>query len=111
MLICAIMMHSVLMWCEEKYIEKMSVVGVTVRDLIDSLPIWLKISKQENIKLIHGSGAVITVSGDVDQQMQADVDGHAAPPGMQQPHIPIPDPAAMMQSMMQQFMQAMMGHM
>ena len=51
------------------------------------------------------------ISGDVDQLMQADVDAHATPPGMQQPQIPIPDPAAMMQSMIQQFMQAMMGHM
>ena len=56
------------------------------------------------------------ISGDVDQQMQADVDAHAqAPggtftaPGMQQPQMPIP--ATMMQAMMQQFMQAMMGQM
>ena len=48
------------------------------------------------------------IPGDVDQQMQADVDAHAAaPPGMQQNPIP----ATMMQAMIQQFMQAMMGQM
>ena len=51
------------------------------------------------------------ISGDVDQQMQVEVDVHAAPPVMQLPLIPIPDPAAMMQSLMQQIMQAMMVHM
>ena len=49
------------------------------------------------------------IPGDVDQQMQADVDAHAAPPGMQ-PQVPMPDPAVMMQALMQQIMQGMMDY-
>ena len=49
------------------------------------------------------------ISGDVDQQMQADVDAHAAPPGMQ-PQMPMPDPAVMMQALMQQIMQGKMDY-
>ena len=48
-------------------------------------------------------------AGDVDQQMQVDVDAHVAPPGMQ-PQMQMPDPAVMMQALMQQIMQRMMEY-
>jgi len=50
--------------------------------------------------------------GDVDHEMQADVDAHAG--GLGQPQQPMPDPAMfqpMLQQMFQQMMQQMMNNM
>ena len=62
--------------------------------------------------MAHGlpaDGVNIQVPGDVDQEMQADIDAHIGYQGYQgQPQQPMPDHAALLQQMMQQMMQNMM---
>ena len=66
-------------------------------------------------KMAHGlpaDGVNIQVPGDVDQEMQADIDVHIGHQGYQgQPQQPMPDPAALLQQMMAQMMQNMMNQM
>ena len=61
--------------------------------------------------MVMGDGGVnVRVpDSDVDQQMQADIDVHLGPQGQQQ--MPVPDPAAMVQTMMMQMMQNLFAQM
>ena len=57
-------------------------------------------------------GVNVLVPGDVDQEMQADIDAQWGNQGQQgQPQQPMPDPAVLLQQMMSQMMQNMMNQM
>ena len=63
---------------------------------------------------LPADGVNVLVPGDVDQEMQADIDaqwGNQGQQGQPQQQQPTPDPAALLQQMMAQMMQNMMNQM